>query len=247
MRKSVLFVLSFFDYLHKKKIRKFLKEKNFLNFQIVFDIGAHQGESIVFFLKHFNIEKIFSFEASPINFNELKKNSQKLKDKFKNSKIFIENIALGSKVEVKNFFQLEETSSSTFNTINLKSKYLKKKNRLLNLFKKNFDQKKISVDIYTLKKYIEDHDIKKIDFIKIDTEGFEYEILCGLDNKITDVKLIMFEHHFDDMIIKNYKFRSINKFLVSNKFKQIFKSKMPFRKSFEYIYINTQFDFNAKI
>ena len=46
------------------------------------------------------------------------------------------------------------------------------------------------------------------------------------------------EHHFDDMISKEYKFSHINNLLIQNNFKQIFKIKMPFRKTFEYIYLN---------
>ena len=52
------------------------------------------------------------------------------------------------------------------------------------------------------------------------------------------VKYIMFEHHFDDMIKKKYTFGDINKLLAKNNFKKVFKLRMPFRKSFEYIYIN---------
>ena len=78
--------------------------------------------------------------------------------------------------------------------------------------------------------------IKKIDFLKIDTEGYEYEILLGLENKIKFVDTLMFEHHYDNMIIKNYTFRDINNYLKINNFNQIYKSKMPFRKTFEYIY-----------
>ena len=38
------------------------------------------------------------------------------------------------------------------------------------------------------------------------------------------------------MIKKEYKFNDINKLLLKNNFKQIFKVKMKFRKTFEYIY-----------
>ena len=47
----------------------------------------------------------------------------------------------------------------------------------------------------------------------------------------------MFEHHFNDMIVKNYKFRDINNLLRVNNFIQVYKYKMPFRKTFEYIYV----------
>ena len=79
--------------------------------------------------------------------------------------------------------------------------------------------------------------INKISFLKIDTEGYEYEVLKGLKKKIQSVDMILFEHHYDKMISKNYSFRDINRLLILNNFFQIFKIKMPFRKTFEYIYV----------
>ena len=79
---------------------------------------------------------------------------------------------------------------------------------------------------------------RNIDLIKIDTEGYEMEVLLGLEENIKHVGLILFEHHYHDMIIKNYTFSDIHNFLDSNNFKRIFKTKMPFRKTFEYIYKN---------
>ena len=87
------------------------------------------------------------------------------------------------------------------------------------------------------------NDIAKIDFIKIDTEGYEYKILKNIESHLINVGMIQFEHHYDLMILKNYNFRDINNLMVKNNFKQIFKSKMKFRKSFEYIYINKEFSF----
>ena len=55
---------------------------------------------------------------------------------------------------------------------------------------------------------------------------------------LNNVSLILFEHHYDSMLIKKYKFSDINNYLVNNNFKQIYKIKMPFRKTFEYIYLN---------
>ena len=46
------------------------------------------------------------------------------------------------------------------------------------------------------------------------------------------IKFIYFEHHYDDMIQKNYTFKDINKILINYGFKKVFKSKMYFRKSF---------------
>ena len=89
-----------------------------------------------------------------------------------------------------------------------------------------------------LNDYLTEKKINKVDFLKIDTEGYEYETILGLKEKLKNVKLILFEHHYDNMILKKYKFRDINKILVDSNFLQILKIKMPLRKSFEYIYEN---------
>jgi len=90
-----------------------------------------------------------------------------------------------------------------------------------------------------LSTYIEKNEITNIDILKIDTEGFELNVIKSLENYSKIVRNIYFEHHYDDMIIKNYKFSDINQILKNFGFKKIYKSKMLFRKSFEYIYINT--------
>ena len=54
--------------------------------------------------------------------------------------------------------------------------------------------------------------------------------------------MIHFEHHFDDMIIKNYNLSDIHNYLLKKGFIKYFKVKMAFRKSFEYIYVNENFN-----
>ena len=80
--------------------------------------------------------------------------------------------------------------------------------------------------------------IDKIDLLKIDTEGYEFKIIKGLEKNISKIKLIHLEHHFDDMVLKNYKLSDIHNYLIQNNFEKVFKVKMMFRKSFEYIYSN---------
>tara|TARA_B100000941_G_C28337344_1_gene464832 strand:- start:31 stop:759 length:729 start_codon:yes stop_codon:yes gene_type:complete len=233
-----LFILDFFDYFHKKKIFKFLKRNNISNLDILLDVGAHKGESIISFGKNLNIKKIYSFEASQISFKILSKKIKDIKFKFPEMKIIIENIALGSsdkKIKIKHF---NESSSSTINKINIDSNYFKKKKKFLYGSKVSKYYKEFKVKQITLDNYLELKGINKVDFIKIDTEGYEFEILNGLKKNIKHVKVILFEHHYHDMIRKNYNFSDIHMFLKENNFVQIYKSKMPFRKTFEYIYKN---------
>ncbi len=237
IKNIVILVINFFDFFYKNKIINFLKKKK-INIEYFIDVGAHHGETIELFSRNFKIKKIYAFEPSPINFKNLKK-------KYQNKKIFfdlkLENFALGNSNKNIEFYQLNESSSSTAKKLNFESNYLLRKLKLLNLNQKNYLQS-FNVKQIKLSKYYTDKNINKVDFLKIDTEGSEFEILRGLDEKIKGVNYIFFEHHYDDMIKKDYKFSDINQLLRKNNFKLIFKSKMPFRRTFEYIFKNLSID-----
>ena len=230
----IRFILNFFDYFQQIKIIKYLK-KNLKGKIILFDVGAHHGETLKLFLNKLDILEIHCFEASPINFKILSKEIKKLNFK---SNIYLNNVGIGSTNEDTFINQTEETSSSSINEFNINSEYFKKKMRILNIKNtKNF-YNKIPIKVIKLDDYIEKKKIFKIDILKIDTEGFELNVLKGLKLNNKKVKFIYFEHHYDDMIKKNYKFADINKILNDYGFVKKYKSKMLFRKSFEYIYLN---------
>ena len=119
----------------------------------------------------------------------------------------------------------------------IKNYFKKKKKFLFGIGKSNY-YKEVSIKQTTIDDYMFLNKIKEIDLLKIDAEGSEYEIVKGCFKNLKNIKIILFEHHYDDMIFKGYKFKDINDFLLQNNFKQIFKIKMPLRKTFEYIYKN---------
>jgi len=128
----IITVLNFFDYFQKKKIINLFKKK--FNTQIVvFDVGAHYGETIKLFLKNLNVKKIYSFEPSPINFEVLRNNTLK----YQSNTVRIFNSGLGEKISTDLINQTIESSSSTMNQINIESKYFKKKLKILNIKDKN--------------------------------------------------------------------------------------------------------------
>ena len=52
--------------------------------------------------------------------------------------------------------------------------------------------------------------INKVDILKIDTEGYELKVLKGIIKKdFKKIKFIYFEHHYDLMIKKLYKYSEI--------------------------------------
>ena len=231
-----LIILKIFDYYHNKKIINFLKKK-ITHINILFDIGAHKGESISFFLNNFRVNYIYSFEPSLSNYNELKKSISYYNKKFKKINFKIYNYGFGDKKTDLILNQTIESSSSTFNKINIDSKYYNKKIFYLKSNTGVFFEETLS-KLDTLDNFFIENKISSVDLIKLDTEGYEYFILKGFLKNLNKVKFIIFEHHYDNMLIKNYTFLSINDLLKKNNFVKIYKSKMPFRKTFEYIYAN---------
>ena len=49
--------------------------------------------------------------------------------------------------------------------------------------------------IIRLEDFLHEENLQKIDLLKIDTEGFEFNVLRGLGTKINCINLIHLEHH----------------------------------------------------
>ena len=230
-------IIKIVDFFYQKKIITFLKNNSNAKYDVLLDVGAHKGETVFNFLKNFKIKNIYSFEASKDTYQILKKNVDKVKDVYKETNIEIFNFGVGNSVESKIFYELPDSNSSTFNLIDQKSSYFIRKSKILSFFfKEKFIIKKNYVSQIKLSQFIKNKKLTKIDILKIDTEGYELEVIKGLEEKIKIVNFIYFEHHYDNMIKKNYKFSEIHDFLLDNDFKRVFKIKMPLRKSFDYIY-----------
>tara|TARA_Y100001958_G_C21184793_1_gene514052 strand:- start:113 stop:832 length:720 start_codon:yes stop_codon:yes gene_type:complete len=227
------FILSLIDLRNKKKICNYFLKENKGRIETLIDVGAHRGESIRFFNKYFSVHKIYAFEPRIDNFEILKKNTKNLN----NIKIF--NLALGDKKGYADFYNHYDSESSTIVKINQNSSYFKKKNLYLNFLNlKKGSTKNTTVEVDTLDNLLNLEKLEFIDLVKIDTEGYDFHVLKGLGKLITKVKFIYFEHHFHNMLVKDYKFCDIDNFLKSKNFKKVFKTKMFFRKTFEYIYKN---------
>ena len=130
-------------------------------------------------------------------------------------------------------------SSSTFNQINQNTKYYQRKKKYLSFLSKNKkkEYEEITVQVNPLSYFEEFKMLDRVDILKIDTEGYELKVLKGIKKEdIEKIRFIYFEHHYDLMIKKNYKYFEIKNFLNQNNFHLKLKLKMNFRKTFEYIY-----------
>ena len=104
------------------------------------------------------------------------------KEKYKIEKIKLFNLGIGNISEKKELKVFQDTSSSTLNSIDEDSQYFKRKKRFMSLFNllNNFDYDKQTVNISNFSEIINKEKIELIDILKIDTEGYEYNILKGI-------------------------------------------------------------------
>ena len=204
------FLVSLIDKSNKNRITAFLKKKTSDKKLIIIDVGAHKGETLKIFINNFDIERILCFEPNKSVFNILVKRFSDLKNKG----VTLLNYGLSNQRKIKKLNILNDTSSSTFSKINEKSEYFKRKKRIISLFSKSPFFKEVDVKVETISHFINLYNLDRIDILKIDTEGSEFEILNGIEKEyFSKINFIYFEHHFDLMLDKGYKFSDINDLL----------------------------------
>lgn len=221
MKLFINFLNFFFRFIwlfHKNKIVDYLKRQ--IKPKIIFDVGAYRGK----FGHSFENCKVFFFEPNSESFKKIKKK--------KNNKYF--NIGLGSKFQKKFFYILPNDSASSINRQKVNSQF---KDIILKFLggKKN----KTNINIYPLNFFINKYSIKVIDILKIDTEGYENEVLKGISKKNYEkIKYIVVEKCLNENLYDNYSFESIKKNLQKNNFIFLKKFKDPIWNYEDYIYKN---------
>jgi FkbM family methyltransferase len=142
---------------------------------VVFDVGARDS-NLPLINQNANY---FLFEPIKYNFNNLV-------DRFKNKKnIKLINSALSDKEEITTIFLESESISKRIN-FNYIWRYVKPERVV------NGEQEIINCN--TLKKYIDDNNISKINLLKIDVEGYELKVITGLFEHLKIVENIVFEY-----------------------------------------------------
>ncbi|MES1219865.1 MAG: FkbM family methyltransferase [Bacteroidota bacterium] len=177
LRYSFLFRI----YLHFFKAIEIEKEKKEIEFyksflppcDLIFDIGANDGHKTEAFLRI--CRKIVSCEPDKKNFHVLQ-----TRFSYKRKRVFLENIAV-TDTRGKSVFHIHHPGSA-FNTLSLKWKEtlendnLEKWNEKIKFSSENIIQT-TTLDLL-IKKY------GTPDFIKIDVEGYEENVLKGLSQPI---------------------------------------------------------------
>lgn len=217
------------------KLKKFYKVNLQQEKVSILDVGANKGQSIDFFLKINAKAEVDAFEPNKKLFVGLEKkyiNSENIRlhnfgvSNIKGELVFHENI-------------LDETS--TFEELNLDSKYLEKKAKVLGVTKENIIVDNYKVNVIRLVDFLKENPNKEYDVLKIDVEGHELQCLQGLfaeENSVLPIRFIQLESHNDDMYLSNNQHQDIETILNKNGFEKIAEIKHGFGDFAEIIFEN---------
>ena len=167
---------------------------------------------------------------------------KKIKTKYKNKKnIKIYNCAISDRSTQKRIYINEHGLTSGLSRLDLKNnKYLQLKAKLFGRTASGMILKKPKVKTKKLFTIIKSQNINKIDLVKIDTEGHEFEVLKGIGKKIKNIKYILIEFH-NDKIYLSYSPKKIHNYLIKNNFELENIYKFPFTAWEDRFYFNTKF------
>jgi FkbM family methyltransferase len=143
--------------------------------KIIFDVGANVGDWVKTVLSINPSAQIHCFEPSEKTFGILCSN------KFSEN-VVLNQLGLGSKKEQKEFFTYGDGSviNSVYNRSGIASKPV--------------SQETVLID--TVSDYCREKNVEKIDLLKIDVEGGEFEVIKGAGDLINNgrIKVVQFEY-----------------------------------------------------
>ncbi len=155
---------------------------------VVLDIGANIGHHSLFFSKF--SKKVFSFEPYELVRKSIE---QKIKtNKIENITIF--PFGLSDKDETLNYYEPNSHNNGTGSFIN-------------NFTLVNNSKSSLKLQLYKGDTFIFNNKITKVDFIKIDVEGFERNVLLGLKQTL---------ERFRPIVVIEYSTGTHNSFLENN-------------------------------
>lgn len=141
------------------------------NPELIFDIGAYHGDFTQMCIKLWPDAKVVAFEALPDKI-------QLLHSKFNSQNIRIIEGIVGQEMSDDITFFADETSSSVLQSQEFTPK------------------KRLKQKMFTLDQFIDKHALNAPDILKIDTQGYEYQILKGFEKNLKSVKVILLELNF---------------------------------------------------
>lgn len=193
-------------------ISSFLKSKFKEQPITIFDVGANSGEYSLMIKDVFPSAIIYAFEPNPVTFHLLQEKT-KLINKIKSFPV-----GLGSTKSTMEIYTYKNDPTSEHASVI--------KEVMVSLHQSD-DVQNYQVPIICLDDFCNEHSIDRINFLKIDTEGFELEALKGAAQLINKKKIEVIQFEFNEMNIYSKVFlHDFYKILPDYKFYRLSKDKL---------------------
>jgi len=175
---------------------------------VIFDVGAHHGESVVYLKKLFPESSIYSFEPDPDSFGVLSAITAE--------KVSYFNLALSDEDGTTSFYRNNISHTNSLFRVNLSSR------DSIGVTKANaendthyFDgfNDEVKVAAARLDSFAKAHAINRIDLLKIDVQGAECRVLTGGRETLRKTRVIVMEISFYDYYEHQTTFLDVEKIL----------------------------------
>ena len=180
------------------------------------DVGANVGNTLVEFKEWWPKCKIHCFEPQSecwdqldrkvieYNYNDVVINKYAVGDEDVNDAIFYSHEITSGQ---SGLHKINNTSIDSIDQSNLKSDLDR------DAYENRLNHKRV-VEVKTLIDYMNNNGITHIDLLKIDTQGYEPEVLGGLKDNLPKVDVVITELMFYDFYERSLSFSDIENFLL---------------------------------
>jgi 2-O-methyltransferase len=172
----------------------------------VIECGACEGFDTVSMSQIWPNGKIYSFEPVPYLFSELKNRTKN------SSNVHIYELALGDFCGKSAFYLSKHLNGSIAGSSSL----LPPKEHLTRNTAVTFDDI-IEVDVITLDKWASDNNVDHIDFMWLDMQGYELNML-KVSNLAKNAKVIYLEVEFAELYAGQYLYKDVLEWMIANNF-----------------------------
>ena len=209
---------------------------------VIFDVGANRGQSIDRYKAFFPQSYIHCFEPSTEEASRLRKIHQN------DRSIIINEVAVGATSGVEKFFLNANSAHSSLKKLKTDTEWLEIRSRELKVDKHNYTVSSANVNVTTLDEYCAAHQIDYIDVLKIDTQGFEENVLIGAENLLKNgaISLIQLELTISEIYEEPLTIYDVEKHLVPLGYK-LFGSSRAGNLLSDYIYETDHIYVSAKL
>jgi len=165
----------------RKFVLEYLPSKLLTTEPVIFDVGSNRGDYAKLVLTAFPKAKLMCFEPNPGTFQLLS-----------------QNLASSASLFQMGFGKQTGTFDLYFDARDQTSVMATSNPEILKSISKVTETEKVQIKVETLDNFCASQKIDRIDFLKVDTEGFELDILQGAKKMLEEKRINIIQFEFNE-------------------------------------------------